>query len=43
MICDQELELSNPLVLYCKSLYEKIHEKIPNKNNIYHVIPPSKR
>ena len=42
MICDQELELSNPLVLYCKSLYEKIHEKIPNKNNIYHVIHPSK-
>lgn len=42
MICEQELELSNPLVLYCKSLYEKIHEKIPNKNNIYHVIHPSK-
>jgi hypothetical protein len=42
MICEQELEVSHPLVLYCKSLYEKIHEKIPNKNNIYHVIHPSK-
>lgn len=42
MICEQELELSHPLVLYCKSLYKKIHEKIPNKNNIYHVIHPSK-
>lgn len=42
MICEQELDLSHPLVLYCKSLYEKISEKIPNKNNIYHVIHPSK-
>lgn len=42
MICEQELEVSHPLVLYCKNLYEKISEKIPNKNNIYHVIHSSK-
>ena len=44
MICEQELELSNPLALYCKSLYEKIiPEKISEKtNNIFHIIHSSK-
>jgi hypothetical protein len=42
MICEQELELYHPLVLYCKSLYDKISENIPSKNNIYHIIHPSK-
>jgi hypothetical protein len=42
MICEQELELSHPLVLYCKSLYDKMPSILNNKNNIYHVIHPSK-
>jgi len=42
MICEQELELSHPLLLYCKSLYDKMPCILNNKNNIYHIIHPSK-
>lgn len=42
MICEQELELSHPLVLYCKSLYDKMPSILNDKNNIYYIIHPSK-